>query len=87
MIANFVKLDGKNQPRFEKPVLIFEQKGVTPYIGIAVLKSIDADGYHWGSPKVDIELKETHVWGQISDYSKVNPTHWCDINTSTKLTR
>ena len=75
----FEEITRKSDIPFGEPVLIFQQRSSTPYVGIAVLDKIDAAGHHWCNVSHDVTIGSLHVWGSISDFANVKPTHWSRI--------
>lgn len=77
----WIKIEGINDlPKFNRPVLLYQKKGGKEYATVGELKSVDANGYHWGGATTGGLFDFASMFGnQIAD--DFQPSHWCDVVT------
>ncbi|MFA5366308.1 MAG: hypothetical protein WC333_00095 [Dehalococcoidia bacterium] len=66
-------------PPFGKPIVLYwKDKDKKKHAMIGCLKSVDAEGIHWGTSDTIITLFD--LFNIVTD-KELKPTHYCEIET------
>ena len=82
---NWIKITGlKDLPPFNKSVMLYEYRDGREYAMVGCLKSIDADGYHWGTSNTQLFDISAIFNLKLEKKDEFKPTHWCEIERPLK---